>query len=283
MTGVEGFAGKMAIEAAGAVAKKALDEDDETTAALREIAKDLEPFQGAAESYAKRVAVKQALLLKLWRPLARLVGANKEYFETQFVVDLADKTADIPEENLATPQPSVAIPALEGLSYSTDEPNLKEMYLNLLRTAMDDRRSDDAHPSFAGIIKQLSPGEAGLLHDLLVHDSRAIVRVKSVRVPGQEFIVLRPNLLDWHSGLGDVLDDDLLDVFIDNWIRLGLVSVTYTESISGEHAYDWVDQRPEFIRYQESMSVIDSSNHVTFDRGVLRRTPFGLRFLRAVT
>ena len=50
----------------------------------------------------------------------------------------------------------LAIPAMESLGYSMDEPSLKDMYPGLIATATDDRREDAAHPAFAGI-KQLSP------------------------------------------------------------------------------------------------------------------------------
>jgi hypothetical protein len=288
MTGGEivaaGAAGKVAAKAAA----KALRDDDATIEALRDAAKDLEAFRGAAESYAKRIAIKQAILLRLWAPFRRFIGADSDYFiSQQFAGDLAEKTAHIPVEHLAAPHPTVAIPALEALSYSHDEPNLKEMYLNLLAAAGDDRRSDDAHPSFAEIIKQLSPGEAGQLREFLSLEHLPVARLKLMTaLPGQSFQVMRHHVLNWHTPEGEVLDDDLLDVFVDNWIRLGLAAISYMEFVTDipdvADPYHWVTERPEFIRLRDQGAAMEPPRPATFDRGILRRTEFGVRFARAV-
>ncbi len=43
----------------------------------------------------------------------------KHYFQNQFPEDMQRKLADVPEEALVEPAPSVAGPALQGLAYST--------------------------------------------------------------------------------------------------------------------------------------------------------------------
>jgi Abortive infection alpha len=88
------------------------------------------------------------------------------------------KVADIPDENLITPPASIAVPALQGLSYTFEEPNLKEMYLNLLATASDDRQADQAHPAFAEIIKQLTPNETLVLNSALRTPATTAARIK---------------------------------------------------------------------------------------------------------
>jgi hypothetical protein len=144
--------------AAQSIAQHALTEGDDKKQ-LQELARESPNMKAAAESYARRVAVKQSVLLKLYQPLAKFLGVSRNYFDTQFHSDMADKVANIPDEHLTTPAASVAIPAMQGLSYSVEEPDLKEMYLDLLATATDQRVKDNAHPSFAEIIKQLSPAE----------------------------------------------------------------------------------------------------------------------------
>ena len=87
----------------------------------------------------------------------------KVYFAEKFPQDIAAKTAAIPPEQVVEPKASIAGPALQGLAFTHEEPNLKEMYLSLLATAMDGRVAADAHPAFVEVIRQLSSEEAQLM------------------------------------------------------------------------------------------------------------------------
>ncbi len=50
----------------------------------------------------------------------------------------------VPNERINTPDPDVAVPAIEALRYT----KLKEQYANLIATAMDSATSHKAHPAF---------------------------------------------------------------------------------------------------------------------------------------
>jgi len=114
MTGSEIAVGA-ALAAKKAVGK--LQEDAESDkAALVKLAQDRPAMTAAADAYAKRVAIRQVALLRVYEPLARLLGISQEYFRVDFAAEMAEKTQAIPEENLSTPSPQVAIPAMQGLS-----------------------------------------------------------------------------------------------------------------------------------------------------------------------
>ncbi|WP_396047091.1 Abi-alpha family protein [Aeromicrobium sp. UC242_57] len=127
-------------------AAKAIKNDPKTAESLLDLAKETPHFQAAANSVAKRQAVKQALILKFWQPLGRFAGASSDYFNSEFPADLTEKMKNVPDEEIQTPKPNVAMPALEALAYSVEEAELKEMYLNLLARASDKRTSSLAHP-----------------------------------------------------------------------------------------------------------------------------------------
>ena len=139
--------------------------------------------------------------------------------------------ADIPDENLITPPAGVAVPALQGLSYTFEEPNLKEMYLNLLATASDDRQADQAHPAFAEIIKQLTPNETKVLNAALKTAATPIARVKhQLSDPPLSYRVMMSHLLPLVEKItGEPKEEPQAPTWVDNWRRLGLVNVTYTE------------------------------------------------------
>jgi len=278
MTGGEIVAAGKAAEAIG---KKALGEDEKTKDILLRAAEGSPEMTAAARSLAARTAVKERVKLKLYQPFARMLGVSKAYFEDTFPLEMGAKIADIPDDNLITPPASVAVPALQGLSYTFEEPSLKELYLNLLATASDNRRADQAHPAFAEIIKQLAPNETHLLNVTLnVQDSLA-ARVKDERAdPPGAFIVLMSHLLPLiDATTREPKEEPQAPTWVDNWQRLGLVNVTYTEYRTGDGAYDWVHMRPEYVRLTERPNV----TKINFDKGLIRTTDFGRQFFRAVT
>lgn len=258
-------------------AGRVLSEDPKVSQQLAKMAEDSPSMKAAAEAYARRVEVKQAILLKVYRPLARWLGASKSYFEHQFAEDMLSRVAEIPAENMRTPRPSVAVPAMIGLGYSYDEPDLRDMYLNLLATASDDRRDEDAHPSFPEIIRQLSGSEARTLLPVLTSNILPIV-VLHRTAPGVEgYQIIRNNVVNLVDLAPELAgNDDLASMWVDNWVRLGLVIVDYTRYLTRPSAYDWVDGSP-VVRLLR-----DEGTPVNFDRGSLRATDFGLRFAAAV-
>jgi hypothetical protein len=266
-------------KAAGAVGKKALGQDQKTGEVLLRVAEDTPEMRAAARSMAARTAVKERVKLKLYQPFARMLGVSKEYFGDTFPQEMGAKIADIPEENLITPSPSVAVPALQGLSYTFGEPSLKELFLNLLATASDDRRAGVAHPAFADVIKQLSPPEARVLEVVLARLEIPAVRLKNL-LPASEyqFNILLPHLLPYADEEGHPVEAPQLPVWVDNWQRLGLVEMTYKERMTGENTYDWVKTMPEYRRFDN-----DPAINLDFDKGGLRVTGFGQYFYRAVT
>ena len=74
-----------------------------------------------------------------------------------FEDDLKEKLKNVPEGNLQMPPTMIAGPILEALRYTYDETELREMYENLLASAMDNRNVSKVHPSYVDAIKQMSP------------------------------------------------------------------------------------------------------------------------------
>jgi hypothetical protein len=60
-----------------------------------------------------------------------------------------------PPENLKTPEPEVAVPLMQALTYTAQNDTLREMFLNLLANSMDSSLDSVVHPSYVEIIKQM--------------------------------------------------------------------------------------------------------------------------------
>ncbi|QDU05414.1 hypothetical protein V6x_51510 [Gimesia chilikensis] len=91
--------------------------------------------------------------------------------------------SEVPEERQIEASPSVATPILLELRYMEVENPITEMYLNLLKCAVDRDRVGDAHPAFVKIIGQLSPDEAMILHHLKSNKIELVEYRKELRDP----------------------------------------------------------------------------------------------------
>jgi hypothetical protein len=206
----------------------------------------------------------------------------RRYFSETFFEDISKKTAAIPPDQIVEPKASIAGPALQGLAFTHEEANLKEMYLNLIATAMDGRVAAEAHPAFVEIIKQLSPVEADILNFVLKAISAlAIVEVR-LSTAGQEgWRTLRPHLINLRYGdSDDPCDEPFIPAMVGNWIRLGLVEVDYAKHLTGEDSYKWVESRPEVLDLRQCYE--NDRCKLSFQNGIIVRTAFGVRFAKAV-
>ncbi len=248
-------------------------------------------MQLAAQAHAKRLAVKEQFLLGLWRPLAKWAGVSKEYFATEFPKELAAKLEDVPEEDLQTPKAAIVAPAMEALAYSLDEPALKEMYLNLLAGASLTTKASQVHPSFVDTIRQLSSEEVIVLDLLLKSSIWSLARIKRSYRKNRSYDILVPYLLSLGNSRRAPLVLNDLPSWINNWVRLGLIEVTFTEHrVSNKDEtdfYEWVSHRPEFIELKATEPVPAQGEQpdwtIDFDKGLLRITDRGQAFYRVVS
>jgi hypothetical protein len=206
----------------------------------------------------------------------------RAYFAGQFQQDLAGRASAIPQEQIIEPKASIAGPALQGLAFTHEEANLKEMYLSLLATSMDGRVAADAHPAFVEIIRQLSSEEAGLIRGALQSLSAIpIVEVRLTTVGQKGWHVLATHLLNLtDTESKQPTENSRIPAMVDNWLRLGLVDVDYSKHLMDESSYAWVEQRPEVVRYRQVHE--NEQTKLRFANGVIQRTALGIQFAKAV-
>jgi hypothetical protein len=297
MTGLEGAAAGVAGKAIVDHVKDKRAERKAEHAALVESMKETPGFKQAADIRGRKVAVREQWGLMLMRPLAGIMGVAREYFESDFAKDFGEVLAGVPEENRQTPKASIAGPAFEGLAYSIDEPKLKQMYLELIARASDDRVANNAHPSFVQIIRDLTSEEAAYLPQFLRRGAvTPVVQYRILFKPQNGHNILTSHVLDLREDDGSVLHDPMVPTYVDNWVRLKLVSVEYNgPSLTRPGAYDWQEARPERAEAQAS---IDRDLTPEFQQemtergiesvelecalGVMSATDFGSRFAEVV-
>jgi hypothetical protein len=256
----------------------------EIVGAIMKAAGDNPDVKAAGQNLAQTALTVTKAINNVLLPIAAINFAfdkAKKYFSERFAKDLTEKTASIPSDMVVEPKASIAGPVLQGLAFTHEEENLKSMYLSLLASSMDKRVAREAHPAFVEIIKQLDSEEAALLQSLLRTPSAiAIVEIKEKAVGESGFIVIFSHLLNLHDKTSkNPVENQRITAMVDNWIRLGLIEVDYNRHLTDEKAYDWVEKRPEYIRLSEQVK--EKAKGIDYQKGIVKRTAFGLQFAQA--
>lgn len=212
---------------------------------------------------------------------------GRAYFEEKFQPRLEERTKDIPASSVQDPPPAVAAQVLQNLAFAHDEPSLEDMYLELLATSMDGRLAkDSAHPAFVEVVRQLTALEATLLRDVFLKVDRLSVvelrknfnAVNSAEFGSHERMARYVfNLRSTDSPQAEI---DGLGAMVDNWIRLGLATVSFETKFISPNAYAWAENRPETTRARAGCSSADETIQIM--PGVFEPTEFGQRFALAV-
>lgn len=195
---------------------------------LIKVAGDNESVKEAGEHFGKSVLTISKAINNTLLPLAAVNFAfdkARQYFSEKFQNDLSDKLKDVPQINIINPKSSIAGPALQALSFSHEEELLKNMYLKLLCSAMDNRVSEKVHPAFIEVIRQISSDEVLIIEELkrkflkqgLIFEESLI---KGAPISGSSYIYSQ--WIDFCKKLG--IDDNIqADAYYHNLIRLGII------------------------------------------------------------
>lgn len=165
-------------------------------------------------------------------PLRKWV-AQQEYNVSETEKLLALKLSTIDIEKITTPEPYVAVPAIQAISYSMSNETLRDLYANLLAKSMNIDTKDSVHPGFVEIIKQLSPIDAKVFKFIMSRKENPLVHI-SIELPnGSGVFPMLKNLTD--IAIADYLS---VGVAIDSLCRQGLISIPMGRKYSNVAAYD---------------------------------------------
>ncbi|VVN25206.1 hypothetical protein PS619_04531 [Pseudomonas fluorescens] len=227
----------------------------ETIEAVTGLVKAVPVYEDAVQPAAKQIgksletvgrAVNAALL-----PITGLVwGAEKihEFLATK----VADRLKGVPVDDIITPKPNVAGPAIEALRFTGHEESLSDMYANLLAAAMDKNTAEVAHPAFVEIIKQLTPDEAKLMSYLLEPVALPLVSISAdhsdYKMGGYE---LASNISLF--GIKAKLENpNVVRTYLDNLCRLGLIALPTENSYIDDAVYAELEGSAEVEKYRNS-------------------------------
>lgn len=202
-----------------------------------------------------------------------------EQIESFVHTKVAKKLEKIPVENIQTPDPAVAVPALESLRYTGHKESLSELYANLLASSMDSETAKYAHPAFVEIVRNLSADEAKVLTFLFDQGIVPIIDIYQQQKTGISAVILYELVSTIGSDSG-CEHCDLMGSYLTNLERLGLIELDKGSSVAETDAYTKITEDPAIKATIES---INASAYFKADvvRYFAKVTPFGRQFGRA--
>lgn len=123
----------------------------------------------------------------------RVIVWGMERIEQWVYSAVGDRLRTVPAERIITPAVSIAGPLIEAMRFAGEETLLRQLYSNLLASAMDAESARNAHPAFVEIIKQLSPDDALLLNYLVEAQHLADARLEESSVRAEVVYAFLPS------------------------------------------------------------------------------------------
>ena len=151
--------------------------------------------------------------------------AIPEYFEKR----------RIEKEKIVSPDPAIAVPAIEAMRYTSHKEELREMFVNLLGASMNSNEIDE-HPAFVELIKQLSSDECRILKHIQGHGKMPMLKERLKLPQGGEV-----DVFPYFSDIGYITGCTFPQKFpeyLNNLQRLGLIDVFYDRHLVDNKFYD---------------------------------------------
>lgn len=211
------------------------------------------------------------------QPLERWIMVQ-EYNLEVFRKTLDYKLAHVDPEKIVTPEPYVAVPALQAVTYCMDNEELRNMYANLLAKSMNEATKDGVHPAYVEIIKQLCPDEAKMMRYMMENPQLPSLSVRVYKSDRSGFIYI----LKHFSDITELADCEKIDGFayyLDNLIRLGLIRIPEDEHFVNSEKYEPLKQHPRIVQLIDHFQgKYAEYPNVDLDKQIIMLTDFGKQF-----
>lgn len=191
--------------------------------------------------------------------------------------ELDDSIKQIPPEKMTEPSIQITAQALENSKYCVGEDELRQMFTSLISNSMNTDFSNDVHPSFAEILKQMSSLDAEMVRLFKKTDNI------STGLPVCQYCF---NLDDpsSFSPLPDHIFLELPDVdfrlcsrSLSSLSRLGIVSISYSRRLTAPNTYEKFSTHPFYLDLKEHLPAPIT---LSITKGSVALTPLGLSFVK---
>jgi hypothetical protein len=231
--------------------------DPETTKAVLGAASQLanDVYKDVAQPAARRVGIALETVFKIGLSPFAMLDAGYEHSKDWIQEKITARVADTPENCVVVPPNNIAVPVMVRIAMSTDAPDLRDLYAELLLKAMDSRTASLVHPAYVLLIEQLSAEEAFVFVNMKTDDHDTIFSDKfsATQWFGTDRAkTIEEQFADTCVALS-VPGPERSQIWLDNLIRLGLVELkVYAESEFVPAEYHKEGVRPASVSNDES-------------------------------
>lgn len=254
--------------------------DENATKMLAEVAKERskdvydDTFKPVAQKTGDLLSLIPETLYSALLPL-RKWNLSREAEYIKFRQALEKTVENIPSEKLVAPEPYVAIPALEAVSYSMDREELRDLYTNLLAKSMYEDTKDHVHPMFVEIIKQMSPLDAKVFKIIMERDDNPLIDLVYKR--NKDFLTEHEIIMSNISDI-DIEKPQIVSLLIDNLAKQNLISISKESFCSNDSVYDKI-LNSDFYKKQAELHPDKSDGYkFSYDKHTLEVTNIGKAF-----
>lgn len=184
---------------------------------------------------------------------------------------LDNDTKEISPEKLCEPSSQIISLVYDNLKYCIDEDSLRDMFAKLIVSSVNKDTVNNVHPAFPSMIAQMSPLEAELLIYFKNNPISPIVEYRII-AKTKGYDVFKSNVMLYKNP--QTLEDiDLAAFALTNLERLGLITISYMESLTDESRY------LNYENYLNNLKVTMPNNY-KMKTGVVKTTPLGKVFIK---
>ena len=199
----------------------------------------------------------------------------KEWVENK----VAAKMEGTPTKEIVEPSASIVGPALEHIRFRASEPEIQDLFANLIATAMDRRLKQRIFPNFVEILKQLTPDEAKILKYMRTATNCPVVDIYRHTDKGRKLAYRRLTLVPRDAGCEFTF---LGASYLDNLARLGLIEfLPNGSSYVEDGTYAEVESHPEHAALRDALNDPPNGLSGTFERSGFLLTSLGFDFVQA--
>jgi hypothetical protein len=260
---------------------KVRDVVDAVTGVAKAVPVYQDVIQPAAQEIGKALQTVAKMVHIALAPVSALVWGYdqiKDFVSTK----VADRLKNVPPENIVTPKPNVAGPALEALRYTGHESSLSDLYANLIAASMDKATAQGAHPAFVEIIKQLTPDEAKLVALFVKDIPFPLINLRWEFKENPEGKTGGKAILVHFSHLGQLAGcefPEMTPTYIDNLCRLGLAEVPTFLVYTAKGVYEPLESDPQVVKIKTALEANKELKPVIERKG-MQITELGRQFAK---
>lgn len=196
----------------------------------------------------------------------------------KFIAKVEETVESIPPERRIEPSLGVFQSIVSGSWGALDSDLMQELFLNLLKSAIDKTTASRAFPNYGEIIKQLTPDEALLLVFFKkypeFHPIINIVEKKPNPSKAYRIVKEKITLLPQHV---NIKYQQNIPIYLENLSRLGIISITFTKTVLDLNLYKQLEQTPESINTINTIKLTPNTQ-CGIERGIFNLTNFGKSF-----